>query len=509
MELRPSSSSSPSVSENPMHPSGAPLPSLLAAWEETLLRAAERPAIYSPAAEVLRSFREIEEEARQWQGAFAGLQQGSVIAIQPGNHPSWPALFLAALRCGLVTLPLGRHIGAAERTLALETCHASALVEQEEGAAPGHLRLVALGRQAVQWPGPVPDLLKLTSGTTSAPRAIRVRQAQLLEDCLQICETMGIGEGDLNYAVIPLAHSYGFSNLVTPLLCKGVPMVVSDDRMPRAILDGLSRTGATVFPGMPVFFDKFAALAAIATFGDLPPLPRLRLCISAGAPLTPEVGERFTAKFGLRVHTFYGSSECGGIAYDGSEAGGYREGAVGFPMSRVKILPAGGEGTIVVEGPAVADGYWPEQQGEAGQNSVSQLANGRFIPADLVHLTPGGLILSGRVSDLINVAGRKLNPREVEARLLECPGVREAVVFGIASTLRHEDVVACVAGEVQAAEVLRFARGMLSGWQTPREIWVVPEIPRNERGKINRRELAQRYGAMRHSLPQPVPESRS
>ena len=66
-------------------------------------------------------------------------------------------------------------------------------------------------------------LLKLTSGTTAAPRAVRFRSGQLLADCHQICETMGIGEDDLNFGVIPVSHSYGFSNLLTPLIAARRP----------------------------------------------------------------------------------------------------------------------------------------------------------------------------------------------------------------------------------------------------------------------------------------------
>ena len=68
----------------------------------------------------------------------------------------------------------------------------------------------------------------------------------MLTDAEQICDTMGITEVDLNFAVIPLSHSYGFSNLITPLLVRGVPMAISGDRMPRAVLDDLARTRATV-----------------------------------------------------------------------------------------------------------------------------------------------------------------------------------------------------------------------------------------------------------------------
>ena len=136
-----------------------------------------------------------------------------------------------------------------ERAAALRSCRAAALIDVAENAVR------RLGKpESVDWGEDPPVLLKLTSGTTAAPRAIRFRSGQLLADAVQICDTMGIGEDDLNYAVIPLSHSYGFSNLVTPLLVRGVPMAISTDRMPRAVLDGLERTGATVFPGMPLFF---------------------------------------------------------------------------------------------------------------------------------------------------------------------------------------------------------------------------------------------------------------
>ena len=107
------------------------------------------------------------------------------------------------------------------------------------------------------------------------------------------------------------------------------------------------------------------------------------------------------------------------------------------------------------------------------------------------------MFIVGRVYDVINVAGRKLNPLELERRLLACPGINQAVVFGVASPLRGEEPVACVAAEhgVDSGTVLRFCQTQLSAWQVPKDIWIVDEIPVNERGKINRRFLAERYKA--------------
>ena len=121
------------------------------------------------------------------------------------------------------------------------------------------------------------------------------------------------------------------------------------------------------------------------------------------------------------------------------------------------------------------------------------VGGGRFVPGDLA-ADRARLYLVGRVSDVINIAGRKLNPLEVEARLAELPGVRQVVVFGVPSELRGEEAVACVAGEgIEAGDVLRFCQGRLSAWQMPRDVWIVPEIPTNERGKLSRRLLAESF----------------
>jgi len=466
---------------------------ILSAWETTLRCRGDAPAILGEGGGVLRSFREIEEEAVQWGDRLAHLgtlQAGEIAALQIGNSPEFFAILLAVFRRELVPLPLGGHLSPAERQAALEAVGASVLIGYDEERA-FFIELLPLAGHPPAWPSPRPDFLKLTSGTTAAPRAIRFRAEQLLEDALQIEETMGITPADLSYGVIPIAHSYGFSHLVTPLLCRGTPLVLSEDRMPRAILNGLACSGASVFPSMPLFFDKLADLGG--DLDDRVPLPKLRLCLSAGAPLPVAVSQRFTKRFGLKIHSFYGSSECGGIAYDRTGSSGLpdRDGFVGEAMSRTNITPQP-DGRIVVTGAAVGDGYWPIAPGHEDE----ALSNGCFTPGDLIEVRPEGYYLAGRVNDIINIAGRKLNPREVEARLFCYPGLREIVVFGVPSRLRHEEAIACVVGEVDESALLEFARSVLSLWQVPKAIWRVPRIPVCERGKISRRALARQYLAL-------------
>jgi long-chain acyl-CoA synthetase len=282
--------------------------------------------------------------------------------------------------------------------------------------------------------------------------------------------------------------------LLTPLIGRGVPLVVSRDRTPRAVLADLARTGATVFPGTPTFYQAFCDI------GDAPPLPKLRLCISAGALLSSAVAKRFFEKFRQPIHSFYGTSECGGICYD-RRGTTFEDGLVGQSMQGVEVElidPTESASQIRVRSTAVSDGYFPEPDRR-------KLGNGVFVPDDLLERHDSALKIVGRISDVINVAGKKVNPAEVEAHLLRFKGVRQAVVFGrpTGAGLRNEEVAACVLAspDVSESNLLRFCRTALSGWQVPKRIFIVDIIPTNERGKINRRDLARQFSGRDKSSP--------
>src|SRR5205807_231560 len=153
----------------------------------------------------------------------------------------------------------------------------------------------------------------------------------------------------------------------------------------------------------------------------------------------PAVAQKFQQKFRLPIHSFYGSSECGGICYD-REANVPEDGFVGKAMEGVSVemLVAGEKiGQIRVRGAAVGDEYFPDPEKQ-------KLGDGVFVPDDLLMASESGWKIVGRVSDLINVAGKKVNPIEIETELLALPEIQQAVVFGRRSAKRNEEVAACV-----------------------------------------------------------------
>ena len=156
------------------------------------------------------------------------------------------------------------------------------------------------------------------------------------------------------------------------------------------------------------------------------------------------------------------------------------------------IDPSSEASQVRVRSAAAGDGYFPE-------SDDAKLSNGIFIPDDLLARHGDGFKIVGRVSDVINVAGKKVSPAEIEEALLRFRGVRQAIAFGRTATagLRNEEVVACVVGnaDLNEAALLESCRKTLSAWQVPKRIFIVDEVPVNERGKISRRELARQFSA--------------
>src|SRR4029453_17614324 len=153
---------------------------LLLAWQATISRKRDDTAVFAPTGGIARSLRDIEGQASAFEAKMDKLLPGAVVAVQIGNHADWPAVFIACLRKRLVVLPLDQSIGEQQRDAALEICRASAVMSAVPSGNSPQINLLGTADTAANWGENVPSLLKLTSGTTAAPRAIRFRSHQLL-----------------------------------------------------------------------------------------------------------------------------------------------------------------------------------------------------------------------------------------------------------------------------------------------------------------------------------------
>lgn len=404
----------------------------------------------------------------------AGMRPGDALAIQLPNSPDFVAAFLAAVELRLVAFPIDRDAPETEVARILAHFAIRGLVYRaDRGSRTASISIRELSARA-NAPGDA-RLVKLTSGSTGMPKGIVATEANLLADCRNICATMDIRPTDLNLGAIPFSHSYGFSNLVTPLIVQGTPAVFSNDYLPQSLLDLANRHRCTVAPLIPMVFAHLIT-AAHGRFETV------RTFLSAGAPLPAATSRRFRERFGQDIHSFYGCSECGGITYD-RRGGAVERGTVGAAMDGVTLHTAGGR--LEVRSGSVAAGYLFDAATFEPFTS--------FTTDDLVEVREDGeLALTGREGDLINTAGKKVNPREVEAVILQIEGVREVKVYGAEAGARGEVVAAAVVAtpNVTRELVREFCRSRLSLHKVPRIVKLIDEMPVDERGKVKRAVLA-------------------
>jgi acyl-coenzyme A synthetase/AMP-(fatty) acid ligase len=294
-----------------------------------------------------------------------------------------------------------------------------------------------------------------------------------MADAENIVATMGLRADWPNLGVISLAHSYGFSNLILPLLLHGIPLILAPAPLPEIIRRAAETEKSLTLAAVPAMWRAWHEAKAIPK--------NVRLAISAGAPLPLNLEHEIFKACGIKIHNFLGSSECGGIAYDATDLPRADAACVGAPMQNVD-LSLNDDGCLVVRSSAVAETYWPEKP--------DLLGGGNFQTGDLAELKDGKVFLRGRLGDQINVAGRKISPETIERALLANPKVRECLVFGAPShdAERMEIVVAAVVSDAKENELKQFLLQTLPAWQVPREWKFVESLSASARGKISRAE---------------------
>jgi len=463
----------------------------LVAWQKTYRGAGDRAALLQKDGRPLRSFLDIESCASRLTESFSTGNERPIVGVVLPNHADWIAALLAVWRAGGVAVPC-------EESLAL-SCQLEGLVglTHKVSIVRGELAIQAVVSQTSRPTIPEDvDLIKITSGTSSAHRAVAFRAEQLFEDTRKVALAMGICSFDRNLGIIPLAHSYGLTNLFGLLVVDGVSLVLTGDVFPQAIFDASAASGATVFPAVPALLEPLLGLRSL-------PKP-LRLIVSAGAPLPAHVQVGFKLQFGHKIHSFYGASECGGICYDSSDELDLPPGYVGTPMPGIHWAEVSTPEGVrpLLSGSSIGMGY-------LGDWENSEFSSGKYCPSDLISRSGPGISLVGRVNEVINIGGSKFAPAVVERVLAAHPSIERAVVFGAGEEvgLRRSAVAAAVwlKEPVGDRELRAFCAAHLAAWQVPR-LWLRPQAPPDDsRGKASRRllreELRQQIGGGARQLP--------
>ena len=437
---------------------------LLSRWEKTARAAPEATAMVDVAAGRKVTRGELQAGANRWRDVHGSALGGRTVVLAAPNGVEWFRVFIGLLKSEAVIAPLdpGEPRPAQQAT--------AAAIGAEWVWAGGALETVSPNRRRKR------DgcrIIKLTSGSTGAPRALGFTDAQMIADGRQVCAGMDIRPDDVNFGLIPFGHSYGLGNLVLPLLTQGTAVVCGSVALPHAMAEAIAQWRPTVFPAVP------ALLRALAV-SDIPPaqLESLRTIVSAGAPLAPEVATAFHARFGRKIHSFYGSTETGGITYDRSGEAALTGRSVGSPLPGVRLEFGRGQRFDVVSAAVFT----------LGNRRRSEDGLGVHRPADLGALTSEGeLELTGRAGRFVKIAGRRLNLAEVERVVRQIPGVRDALV--VAHSVRADALEAAVATEHSADFVRGALRERIAAWKIPKRIVTLSAFPLTPRGKTDTRAL--------------------
>jgi len=453
--------------------------------------------------------------------AAAGLKPGDRLAVQVAKSPAALALYGGAVMAGVVFLPLntaytaqevayflgnsGARLmladGGAEATLApvAESCGARLMVLDADGSGSFGAAMAAAAPMATPAPRGADDLAALlyTSGTTGRSKGAMLSQRNLLSNAEVLVGEWRFTAEDVLLHALPIFHTHGLFVATNVMLLAGGAMIFLPKFDLDRVIDMLPQ--ATAMMGVPTFYTRLL---------DDPRLTRervahMRLFVSGSAPLLAETHATWEARTGHRILERYGMTETNMITsnpYDGER----RAGTVGFPLPGVEVritdpesgrdLPQGGIGMIEVRGPNVFRGYW-----QMPEKTAAELrADGFFITGDLgMFDAEGYLHIVGRQKDLIIAGGYNIYPKEIELALDAAPGVKESAVIGVP----HPDLGEAVLGVIvpedgaapDAAAILSGLSASLARFKLPRALEIVPELPRNTMGKVQKAALRERF----------------
>jgi long-chain acyl-CoA synthetase len=462
----------------------------------------DRPLVHHPATGTTFTAENLWNAASRYRAQLAGfgLDGDHLIVLAAGNRPAAVSIWLACRQLDVAVMPVDVGTPAAEICALAERFGASvAIVPVTFVGMEGLGEICRFSSElvAIRLAGitPRPQIykgaaaLKVTSGSTGLPKAAFTRESQLVADTEHVITAMGIHPDDPQMAVIPLSHAYGLGNLLMPVLLQGTAIVLREAFVPHQFLADARTWNARVFHGVPFMFAHFVSTAEGLSWPS-----GLRRLISAGAPLDGATATGFAKTFGVKIHSFYGTTETGGISFDDSPDV-LAEPTVGraMPGVTIRLRPEDGApvdgGRVHVAGDAVSSGYAGLKAGDEG------FVEDGFLTGDFGRFNGcGQLMLTGRASSFINVAGRKVQPEEVESVLRSMPAIVDVRVMGVPDAIRGQHVAACVVirhGAVTDAAVRQFCASRLRAHKVPRTIVRLDRIPLTERGKTDRVKLAQ------------------
>jgi malonyl-CoA/methylmalonyl-CoA synthetase len=494
---------------------------------------AQSPAMLLPSGETW-TYARLTARSAQYAHALvaAGAKPGDRVAVQVEKSAEAVALYLGCLRAGAVFLPLNTgyqkselayFVGNAEPSVIVcdpekkntfdEIVVADALTPALTQGERGQSKVFTLNSDglgtmasAANTCGAEFDTLVrddsdlaailYTSGTTGRSKGAMLTHANLASNADTLVKYWGFTANDVLLHMLPIYHVHGLFVALHCVLRSGAAMLFEpkfEGVRAKAML-----ANATVMMGVPTFYTR---LLTDAHFGK-EDCKTIRLFVSGSAPLLAETHIEFTARTGQKILERYGMTETG-MNTSNPLVGERIAGTVGLPLpgTQARVRDDAGNlcgslaiGGIEVKGPNVFPGYWrmPEK------NAEEFTSDGFFKTGDMGQwLENGYLQIVGREKDLIITGGLNVYPKEIEEKIDAMTGVLESAVIGVPHPDFGEAVVAVVVGKANAAlnsaAMVAELKADLANFKVPKAIHIVPDLPRNAMGKVQKNLLRAQY----------------
>ena len=501
-----------------------------------LRQAAERfpdkVAVVEPEAEGRQwTYRSLEDVSSVLAAALTaqGVQPGDRVALWLKNSVEYILSFYGILKARGVVVPVSTHYGEREVTHQLQVTSAKGIIMSEDrlGDAPQPEKTGVRFQIVVHKEGPPPAgmvsfrellqgserldrspevdpprtlaVLPFSSGTNGLPKGVMLTHANLVSNLHQVIQAHQVRSEDILLNQLPFFHIYGMTVLMGASILACATQVIASRFQPvDEFLDLFDEYRPTLFFTVPLI---------LQTFTHSPRVPGmdwrfLRYINTGGAPLAPDLQERFTQLTGVPVIQGYGLTETSPTTHT-NPLDRIKIGSIGTPLSLTEHrivdpatredLPVGEIGELWVKGPQIMEGYFNDPRSTAGT-----LVNGWLRTGDLARQDEDGYVyIVDRLKELIKCKGFQVAPAELEHVLLGHPDIRDAAVIGEPHPEMGEVPVAYVVlkenGSLSPRQIVEYAASGMAKYKRLSRVIFTQAIPRSPSGKILRRVLKERH----------------
>ena len=439
-----------------------------------------------------------------------GIEKGDRVLIYLKNSEEYLFSLFAIWRIGAIAIPTNRVFTASELEYIVGDSQAKLMITDEEAKDIIDIDMYipqniadfkdseVLKAENTDWD----DLCQLqyTSGTTGKPKGAMLTHGNYFTAIHNECDVLTLKQDDVFLGIYPMAH-VGLSWGISALRAAAYYIMMEQFDIDK-YLELCETEKVTVLSGMP------PVIHSLTTMDARKHLKTVREIISGGGPLHKKIWKDFHQTYQIPIINAYGLSETivigtGTVIRPEDYLEADRFESVGHPVcfSEVKIvdeydpamtLEKYKQGEIALRGPAVAKGYWGNEE----KTKASFLEDGWFLTGDVGYLDEDNrLFITDRKKDMIVMSGWKIYPTEVEEVLIKYSAIKEIAIFSIDDCHRGEIPVAAVVWEDEADDegLINYARENLSRYKVPKKIFALEELPRVNGWKLLRRELREMF----------------